>query len=279
MPSLLLPLTLRRPFLSGILGAVLSIAIGCSAINTTLSHDPNVAWEQIKENYYNGHYLTASEQLKIFTLANSAYTKIDSAHYLLALSHEHLKEYILAANAYERLIRDYPNSGLADVAQFGIAESYNRQSPNTGLAQENTETAITEYQILLEEYPGSPKVKQAEERIFELRSKLAEKDYRSARLYHRQKDYRAALIYYNFVLTLYYDTSWGDETLFYAGECYYERDEYTEALESFGEFVQRYPEHEFIVEAQQYLKILREYLEEEAKKVTTGTRTPEVKVN
>jgi len=246
-----------------VIGSVtLLMAWGCTAVHTKLSADSMEAWQQIKENYDNGHYITASEQLKVFTLANSSFARIDSAHFLLAKAHENLKEYILAANAYERLIRDYPNSELADKAQFGIAESYFRQSPHYGLAQENTETAITEYQILLEEFPTSLEVPKAEERIYELRSKMAHKDFDAGRLYHRQKSYRAALKYYDYILTTFYDTDWAVDALYYAAECHYKREELEMAQEYFAAFVQRYEGHDKVDLARRYLEEIRKELKQ-----------------
>ena len=246
---------------------------GCGPGNTVLSRNPDEAWEQVKYHYEHRHWLTTIQQLTAFTITFSAYSNIDSAYFILAKTHEHMNNHILAANSYERLIRDYPNSALSDAAQFGIAESYYAQSPHYQLAQENSNTAIIEYQVLIEEYPNSPYVEQSESRIYELRSKLAQKDFGDGRLYQRRRDYRAAVRYYEFVLLSYYDTPWAVLALFYTAECQEKRKRWTRSLERYAEFLRRYPEHEMVPQAQQKVKELKAILAEEAAKVEPSIST------
>ena len=153
----------------------------------------------------------------------------DSAQYYLADSHAKMKEYLIAAVEFEKLINDMSRSPLVPMAQFKLAECYHKLSPRPSLDQQYTQKAIREYQYFIEENPTHELKSEAEKNILELRNKLAKKDWGNAEVYRKIRKYKSAIIYYDQVLDNYYDTEWADEALLGKIRTYSEMGEYDTA--------------------------------------------------
>ena len=77
--------------------------------------------------------------------------------------------------------------------------------------QKQTNRALEQLQMFIEDFPESKMVQSAEESISQLRIKLAKKDYEVGRLYLKLEEYESALIYFRSVLNKYYDTIFADK--------------------------------------------------------------------
>lgn len=82
------------------------------------------------------------------------------------------KNYDYALRSFSTLVEDFPDDILADDAQFMIAEILaNPKNPNQDL-----ESALEEYENLLDNYSTSPFVKKAQKKIKELEKKLEQEE-------------------------------------------------------------------------------------------------------
>jgi len=158
---------------------------------------------------------------------------VDHAQFMLAEAHFKNEEYVTAAYEYERVFADYPSSRFAPEAQYKRALCYYMESPDARLDQSNTYLAIDEFNRFIDTYPSNPLVKDAQEKIEELRAKLAYKEYLNAEQYRKMKHYEAALIYYRFVISDYPRTPWADYARFGIGEVHFAREEYEKAKDLF----------------------------------------------
>lgn len=204
----------------------------------------DAAWAKIKNYYERGRYLDASEHLEIFLINYAGSTLADSAQWLLAESHFELKEYIISASEYEKLITQYPRSRLTEEGEYKLALSYYELSPKYFKEQVYSERAVEMFQLFIEDFPSSMLVTDAEERILELRTKLAKKEYRAGRLYHRMGQYSAARIYYQSVLDDYYDSEYAEDAQLYKAESWADEKKWDQALASLQGYLNRYPESE-----------------------------------
>lgn len=217
---------------------------------------------QIAMNMFkNEDYLKAKTQFRIVTLSHSGNRYADMAQFYLAECHYNMKEYILAANEYQRLINVYPASDHIDDAKFKLGMSYYQLSPHYGLDQTYTHKAIEHFQEFLEDYPSSDLVEKVERSLLEARRKLAHKVYSSGRIYRKMGRYRAANIYFNKVLENYYDSKWAPRALYWIGECNRRMHKPKQAIEAFAEFKKKYSHHEWMDRANSALKELRKELE------------------
>jgi tol-pal system protein YbgF len=73
-----------------------------------------------------------------------------TAKYKAAYNAFKAKKYKEARQMFEAFLKEYPNDGLSDNAQFWIAETYYREKDYEG--------AILAYELLLKKYPNSPKI-------------------------------------------------------------------------------------------------------------------------
>jgi outer membrane protein assembly factor BamD len=79
-------------------------------------------------------------------------------------------------------------------------------SPNFYHDQDSSIKAITQIQEFLDDFPNSEYSKDADNLINELRTRLAEKNMETGKLYIKLKAYDSAMTSYEIVVNEYYDT-------------------------------------------------------------------------
>ncbi len=174
-------------------------------------------------------YTRAVENFQIVVDSFPGSAIVDHAQFMLGQSHFLSEEYLTAAYEFERVYRDYPSSKWAPEGHYRKALSYYMESPDARLDQENTILAIGEFNRFIDNYPRNEFVKEAQERIEELVTKLAYKEYLAADLYRKMKNYDAAIMYYNYVLEEYPRTVWAHHSRFGIGLVHYKKKEYETA--------------------------------------------------
>jgi len=213
-------------------------------------------------------YYDAKSQFRIITLSYSGNTLANKAQFYLAECHFFLKEYIIAASEYERLIKVYPNSEYVDDAKYKLGLSYYELSPKPSLDQEYTIKAIKEFQEFLEDYYFSPLVTQVETKLQEARNKLAKKTFDAAEQYRKMGFYNAAIIYFSKVLENYYDSEYAPYAQFWLGECYRKLNNLTDAQDAFNMFIKKYPKHELMTKVRKKLETIVFEMDKQKNKVT-----------
>jgi len=213
--------------------------------------EPDAAYRYLVERFEKEDYLAAVDGLDYFTLNYSGSALVDSAQFLLAKSHYQLKEYLLAAEAYNELVRRFPRSALASEAMFQAGACYFKLSPNYALDQDQTVKAMDALQAFIDYYPGhTDRVKDAQHLIEECRAKLAHKEFASGIIYMKMKDYRSAQIYFQMVIDKYYDTEWASEAACRLAEAFEGDEKTAEAIEAYRNFLYKYPDHKLKATAQ-----------------------------
>ncbi|MCA0376447.1 MAG: outer membrane protein assembly factor BamD [Gemmatimonadetes bacterium] len=129
------------------------------------------------------------------------------AFYWLALTHERRHEYLLAAQAFERLTDGFPEDTLAPAAMLGTGRAYQSLWRRPVLDPEQGQKAASILRALLSSYPDAKEGEEAKRRIAQLEEWFAEKDYLIG--VHYQKVRRSvdpAIIYYKDVVQTYPST-------------------------------------------------------------------------
>ncbi|OFY66347.1 MAG: hypothetical protein A2Y71_15915 [Bacteroidetes bacterium RBG_13_42_15] len=191
-------------------------------------------------------YQKAKMQLTIVVLNNPGSGIIEKAQFFLGESYFNSKEYILAIEEYEKLLRSLPQSPYVDDARFKVGMCYYKLSPGYALDQEYTIKAITQFQYFLEEFSNSDLKPQVEEKLLECRNKLAKKKFKSGELYRKMGYYRSALIPFDGVLSNYTDTDYADDALYWKGECLRKLGEMEESKKAFLDLLNNYDKSEFV---------------------------------
>ncbi len=110
------------------------------------------------------------------------------------------KNYRLAANQFKNFVISFPQDPRKEEAAYFSALCYYEGSLDYNLDQSNTESAITELQNFINEYPDSERSKNITQMIDELGYKLEFKAYENARQYYKMAEYKAATVAFENVL-------------------------------------------------------------------------------
>ena len=202
-------------------------------------------FEYAKNLYDRGKYLDAITEFTVITLKYSGNPIVDDAQFYLAESHFKNEEFLIAVSEYQKVINDYPESVYVQGCFYKIGLSFYNLSQRPELDQEYTLKALRQFQIFIEAYPDSDLRPEADQRLFELRSKMARKQLLGGNVYRKMGIYDSALIYYNILLEKYYDTPSAERAMYWKGFCLYKLKEYEEALTQFTVFVEKYPKSKF----------------------------------
>lgn len=222
---------------------ILLIMWGCSASIDTSNMTSEERLAYSIRMYENEDYDEAITELQALILQYPGSAIIDDAQYYLAMCRFKREEYILAAFEFSKLIKNMAASEYLPESQFMLAECYYMLSPNVNLDQSYSKKAIEEYQAFIDFFPLNEKVLEAENKIKELYSKLAEKEFNAARIYEKMGYYTASLKYYDEVMELYHDTEYAPLALYYKIFLLEERNQNDKALDEAKKFIEKYPDH------------------------------------
>jgi outer membrane protein assembly factor BamD len=226
------------------------IIAGCSSSLDTTNLSPSERLAHAQKLYNDEDYLEALNEFQSIILQFPGNAVVDDAQYYLGLSRYQRDEFILAGYEFSKLIKTMPASELVSEAQYMLAQSYYELSPVFSLDQTYTRKAIEEFQAFIDFFPANPRVTEAEQKIKQLNSKLAQKEYNNAVIYEKMEYYNAALIYYNNVSELYHDTRFAPDALYNRIQLLVKRNRTREAVTDIEKFIQRYPDNNNISELQ-----------------------------
>jgi outer membrane protein assembly factor BamD len=218
-----------------------TLIVGCGSEEATKQLSAEERYKLGMKAFRNEDYLAAIEEFKVVSLQYLGSKVADSAQFYMAECRYLREEYILAAFEYDVLLSTMPSSVFISRARFRRATCFYELSPNSILDQNYTRKAIDEYQAFLEYHPTDTLVSLAEQRINELNTKLAQKDFENGMTYMHMEYYKAATYYFDVVLDKYHDTQYAEPALLRKAEALTNRKKYTDAKEALGKFRDKYP--------------------------------------
>lgn len=180
--------------------------------------------------------------------------------YHLAYTKFNQKNYLVASYYFEQYSKNYPNNERAEECAYQAAFGYYIQSAPYYLDQSSTKQAIEQFQLFIVSYPGSDRIEKANSLIFELRERLAKKEFEQASLYFKIGSFKAALTAFEAFLLAYPDSRYQEEgsfMLFKSAVSFADistdrrkKNRYLDALDIYQEFIDAYPESTFAKEAE-----------------------------
>jgi outer membrane protein assembly factor BamD len=229
-----------------LIASVFLFDAGCHSTKELESLNAEDRYEAAKKKFDDGNYLDAIEDFRVITLQYPGSRVADSAQFFLAQSYFHRDQFILAASEYETLINTMSTSKLVPDARFQVAMCYYELSPSSDLDQKYTLKALDAFQSFIEYHPTNSLVPQAEEKIREMNTKLAKKEYDAGVIYMRMEYYRAAERQFDFVLEKYHDTDYAPPALIGEVEALIARKKYPDAKKEIDKFFERYPSSQLL---------------------------------
>lgn len=250
-------------FIVSVLFGILLWGAGCSASQETGSLSAEKRFEEGMKKFIDEDYLEAFEDFRIVALQYQGSALADDAQFYLGESRFKREEYILAAYEYEVLTRTMPTSAYVGKARFKRALCYSNLSPKSYLDQEYTKRAIDEFQSFIEYHPTDSLVSSAEEKIRELNTKLAKKEFENGTNYMTMEYYKAAIISFDHILEKYHDTPYAEQAQLKKAEALYWRNRLVEASQEIEKFLMKYPSSSFKADAE---KLRQDIVDKSAQK-------------
>jgi outer membrane protein assembly factor BamD len=147
-------------------------------------------------------------------IKNAPYGELAApAQYKIGLYLLEKKLYQEARDEFEKVVNDYPDSEWAKAAKYQIAVTDAERSSGAAYDQKVTQAAVAEFNAFVEDYPDAQLSKEAKQKVFELREKEAENNFKVAQFYEKQRNYQAAKIYYQTVVDDFKNSSWATKAL------------------------------------------------------------------
>ena len=181
--------------------------------------------EIIKREYGIGERLYEGEKVKFAGLTFKAtpeqiieiYKKVVSnapyseyapmAQYRIGQLYKRLHFYKEALEAFQKIVRDYPDSDITDEAEFQVAICASAGSSSSAYDQRLTAEAIKKFEEFARKHPDSELVREARKEKSDLLEKKASSLYGIAQFYEKRKRYKSAIIYYEDIVNNFSDAS------------------------------------------------------------------------
>ena len=186
-------------------------------------------------------------------------------YYRYAYSFYNMGDYYSSSYHFKNFTEFFPNSKDNEEAEFMHGLSLYKFSPKYSLDPTNTINSIGSFQTFVSSHPNSPRVKEVNKYIDELRAKLEKKDSEAAKLYYNIGQYKAASVAYASVMESYPESDKVDEYQFWIAKSLYlyarasikekQEERYVNAMNAFRTLNEEYPKSPFTAEGQKYTQL------------------------
>ncbi len=245
----------------------------CGSSDVVQSLSAEERFEMGKKKFEDGDYIEAVTDFQVIKLQFPASGVADEAQYYLGECYYAREEFLLASEEYQSLKRLMASSPLVPKAQHRIAMCYYRLSPKSTLDQTYTRKAIEEFQSFIEDYRTDSLVTDAELKIKELNTRLAQKLYETAELYVKLDYLRSATLYYDLIVEKYHDSEFAEPALLNKAKLLFQRKKYQDAKGEIEKFIDRYPKSQLRNEAESLLSSIKDELNKSSSALES-TQTP-----
>jgi outer membrane protein assembly factor BamD len=184
----------------------------------------------------------------------------DTVSFYIAKGYYQMSDYYSAESALEKFTRVYGRSNFAEEAYYMRAVNLYRMSSRATLDQRNTIDAITAFDVFYTKFPDSEWNKKDKDYLAELKERLEEKSYLSAKLYFQIEDYKSAIVALRNSIRDFPSSKYNEEQSFLmlkASYIYAEKsvrrmqpERYIAAIDEYYNFISEYPESQYKAEAE-----------------------------
>ncbi len=232
------------------------VLLNCGGYEKLLkSSDFNLKYEKAFYYYNKGDYTKALALFDQIAPSFRGTTRADSVYFYQAMVNFKLSDYILAGHYFKTFASTYGNSEFAEEATFYVAYCYYLSSPRPELDQTDTYNAIQALRLFLIKYPDSKRRDECAKMINEMRDKLVEKSYISAKLYFDLQDYKASIVALNNSLNDYPESKYREDILYLILRSNYmlasnsiavkQKERYQATLDEYYSFISEFPDSKF----------------------------------
>lgn len=193
-----------------------------------------------------------------------------------AYTHYNTKQYMLSSHYFKNFANTFGNSERKEEADYMAAYSHFAMSPAHNLDQSESEKAIEAFQLFMNTYPDSERVKDCNKLITDMRAKMEDKAFEEGKLYYDLKRYSSATTSLANMLKDFPETDKAAEVRYLIAKASYlladnsvylkKEERYTEAIARCNDFLKKHSRTKFKEDVASYL----EDSTKELNKITNG---------
>jgi outer membrane protein assembly factor BamD len=255
------------------LSVALIIVSSCTGYEKLLKGtDYRLKYKEAKRYYAEEEYYKAQVLYDHIAPVFRGTEQADSVYFYQAMCYFKQKDYVMAGHYFSTFSKTYGGSPFVEEADYMAAYCYYENSPRPELDQENTEMGIQMFQLyLIKHGENGERVNEAKNYIAELKDKLVEKSFISAKLYYDLEAYKASLVALNNSLLEYPESKYREEIMFMILKSSYmfaygsvenkKKERFQTTVDEYFSFKSEFPESRFIKDANKFYKVSSRYLE------------------
>ena len=221
--------------------------------------------------YYNaGDFIRAGQLFDDIVSIFRATNKADTVAFYQAMSYFKQGDYLTASHYFDRLYRDYRQSPFAEESEFRAGYCHYKQSPRPSLDQASTYSAIESFQMFLTRRPQSKFNEDVEKYLAEMKDKLVDKSYLTAKLYYNLGQYKASIIALSNSLEDYPDTKYREELMYLLLKSSFlladnsipakKKERFQSTMDDYYSFIGEFPKSQYAKDAQRMYERVDRFL-------------------
>lgn len=269
---------LKRVFFKYFLTAMAIVLLAsCSKFRKIeRSEDWRVKYDAALNYYENKDYYRAGTLFEQILPIVRGLPEGEKVQFYFAYTQYYEKYYLLAAHHFKTFYQTYARSEFAEEAQFMNAYSLYANSPSYNLDQTSSIEAVIAMQNFVNRYPSSKFREDATKVIDEIQQKLEKKGYENAKQYYKLERHKAAVVAFEAFKNDFPDSKYNEEIAYLKFMSQYslaeksvpskQLERYKIANDYYIDFVDSYPNSEYLREAEKKYKSSQERVIELAKK-------------
>ncbi len=210
--------------------------------------------------YKAGNYLKA---LPLFESLLSVYRgteKEQEVYYFYAYTNFRLNDFVMAGYYFSSYYHTFPHTERAEECEFMHAYCEYLGSPTYNLDQTDCKKAIDAFQTFIDDFPNSPRVKEANHYMDLMHSKLEKKYFEISKLYYTTEYYHAASVSLTNYIKAYPNSRYDEEASYLIIKSDYKfainsvdnrkGERLQMVIDAYLKFVDTYPKSDYLKEAQ-----------------------------
>lgn len=251
---------------------VIIVSASCSPYERLRkSTDYQLKYSKAFEYYEKYDYVRAGQLFDDLISIYRGTNKEDTVAYYQAMSYFRQKDYLTASHYFSTHYKNRRQSPFVEESEYRTGYCYYMQSPRPELDQEMTYSAIETFQTFLFRYPQSKYREDSEKYMAEMKDKLVDKSYITAKLYYNLSQYKASIIALNNSLSDYPETKHREELMFLLLRSSYllaansvpakKKERFQSTLDEYYSFIGEFPESSYAKEAGQMYERADRYMQ------------------
>lgn len=234
---------------------------GCSGYNKILkSHDNELKYAAALKYYNKGDYARSTPLFEALTMPFEGMPRQDTVSFYEAKGYYMQSDYEVADSYLTNFCRVFGRSSFVEEAYYLRAVNLHKMSFRSELDQSNTIRAIAAFNEFHARYPDSEFGKNGKNHAAELRDRIDEKAYLSAKLYYQIEDYKAAVVALRNSVKDNPDSKYKEDQMFLILKSSYiyakksvrrkQAERYIAAIDEYYNFMSEFPSSKYAKEAE-----------------------------